>query len=1227
MSNTIQILLSAIPENTVNPEQELAVVTGEEFIYKGASEIALDLSRVTEEDSRVLNAVIDWGDGSPREYYKRSIIFEYTDSSIINEVESGLIGGSILGTYTHSFTPADTHIVDYTIQVLLTYENGDDVLIKQPLTLVQESYYDNIKEFNIASIAIQDDTVATMTNLQSKHTDWTWPAYLTQESDISSETVTHNPFDDFNCDVSLASVVVLKDETSTGPYIPGSTATYNVSVTNTADYNITGVTLTDTLSNIVYADSLTEDFSTGNGILPANSTTILSYSYTISPDDTGTIDNTATITSRSLLSPGISNTVSIDVNQPLQLTKVSNAGEFVSVGDYISYTVTATNPNASDVTNARLFDSLEGIDIVSGNTDLFTGTTIPAGGTKAVNYQYQLQSSDVNSGSLVNVARLSGDGYAFVEDSTTTTLTPLQDLQVVKSIVGGTLQVDSAVQYTVVATNPNPVPVTNAKITDSLSDITVVGGDVNLFTGTTIPSLSSISVTYEYTIPQSYIGETEIVNTVSLSGDGYATVTDTETGTLQELPVFKFTIDTTKQFEDPSAQVDYAVGGGTTKILDLPGMNPSEGVYFWDINDGTGQTGQDQFQLPLIASGVYDFYVYWGDGTSDKITQYDDANTLHTYTTPGVKEITIYGQIEGWQFNNGGDRLKYIDTLEWTALTITTNAAFFGCENYTGATGESVVGAPTITTTDGSKMFKQCINFNGKVDNWYTGSIQNMESLFEHCYHFNKPVDAWSTDNVTTMQQMFAWCTSFNQPLNSWNVENVQKTENMFLSCRTFNQPLNNWILKGLSGSMGSMFSSCYKFNRNLNSWSQWMSGATKMDGMFKRCFVFNGNVSDWDVSNVTTFNQMFACDVGPYGVFNNDISGWQPSSVTNLALMFWGQHNFNIDISSWAPYLNNITTTVGMFQDAESFNQNLDTWGPKLSSVTDINNMFSRAMSFNNGDVAGASNFPLTSWDTSEVTDMAGLFSFTESAFNQDVSTWDVRNVVKTSEMFRSAYNFNHNLDAWAPQVSGVTDMSRMFMSAWSFNNGDAAGASTSPMNSWDVSSVENMSEMFRNAFAFNQPIDSWDVSSVTNMSTMFDTASTFDQPLNNWNVSSVENMSNMFASTTVFNRSLNNWNVSNVTNMDRMFFFSDFNQNIGSWDVGNVTTMKNMFSVIDSTGTSKLSQANYENLLNGWAGLTPNLQSGVTLDVQQIRPSGAAGAYTTLTSTHGWTINDKSS
>ena len=86
------------------------------------------------------------------------------------------------------------------------------------------------------------------------------------------------------------------------------------------------------------------------------------------------------------------------------------------------------------------------------------------------------------------------------------------------------------------------------------------------------------------------------------------------------------------------------------------------------------------------------------------------------------------------------------------------------------------------------------------------------------------------------------------------------------------------------------------------------------------------------------------------------------------------------------------------------------------------------------------------------------------------------------------------------APVLSKVPNMSEMFYGATAFN---------SDISAWNVSSVIHMSGMFQNAVTFNQNIGSWNVSSVTNMSSMFLGATAFDQNIGSWNVSSVTNMS----------------------------------------------------------------------------------------------------------------------
>ena len=75
-----------------------------------------------------------------------------------------------------------------------------------------------------------------------------------------------------------------------------------------------------------------------------------------------------------------------------------------------------------------------------------------------------------------------------------------------------------------------------------------------------------------------------------------------------------------------------------------------------------------------------------------------------------------------------------------------------------------------------------------------------------------------------------------------------------------------------------------------------------------------------------------------------------------------------------------------------------------------------------------------------------------------------------------------------------------------------DATGQSCG-METWDVSSVTSMLEMFRDASSFNADISAWDTSSVTSMMRVFQQATSFNADISAWDTSSVTSMGFMFA------------------------------------------------------------------------------------------------------------------
>ncbi|MBF4519046.1 BspA family leucine-rich repeat surface protein [Flavobacterium sp. ANB] len=167
------------------------------------------------------------------------------------------------------------------------------------------------------------------------------------------------------------------------------------------------------------------------------------------------------------------------------------------------------------------------------------------------------------------------------------------------------------------------------------------------------------------------------------------------------------------------------------------------------------------------------------------------------------------------------------------------------------------------------------------------------------------------------------------------------------------------------------------------------------------------------------------------------------------------------------------------------------------------------------------------------------------------NINSWDVSAVNNMSNMFSGATAFNQNITSW--NVGSVSDMSVMFSNAKAFDQN---------IGSWNVTNVTNMRSMFKGATAFNQNIGSWDVGNVNFMGSMFEGATAFNQNITSWNVEKVTHMRSMFKEATAFNQNITSWNVAEVTNMGSMFQGATaFNQNITSWNIGKVTNMFEMF------------------------------------------------------------------
>ena len=220
----------------------------------------------------------------------------------------------------------------------------------------------------------------------------------------------------------------------------------------------------------------------------------------------------------------------------------------------------------------------------------------------------------------------------------------------------------------------------------------------------------------------------------------------------------------------------------------------------------------------------------------------------------------------------------------------------------------------------------------------------------------------------------------------------------------------------------------------------------------FKEVFYrssFIGDISEWDMSNATRLDGMFE-----QSQFNSDISKWTVSNVTSMERVF-NRSQFQGDISKWNT--GKVTRMKGLFW-AGKFNGDLSRWN--VSQVTHMDNMFNRC----------PFKTDISKWDVSRVISMQSMFS--DGPFDNDISKWNVANVQDFSYMFASSL-FQGDISQW--NTSNALNMSAMFA-------GSAYRSHLSNVSSWDVSKVQDFSDMFRAADG-PRDVSSWKFSHEANM------------------------------------------------------------------------------------------------------------------------------------------------
>ena len=187
---------------------------------------------------------------------------------------------------------------------------------------------------------------------------------------------------------------------------------------------------------------------------------------------------------------------------------------------------------------------------------------------------------------------------------------------------------------------------------------------------------------------------------------------------------------------------------------------------------------------------------------------------------------------------------------------------------------------------------------------------------------------------------------------------------------------------------------------------------------------------------------------------------------VTSMSYMFSGSEATTIDLSSFDT--SKVTDMTGMFEGSHEITT-LDLSSFDTSNVTSMFSMFSEC---------AATTLDLSNFDTSNVTNMSGMFS-ESAATTIDLSNFNTSNVTDMSLMF--AYSVATTLDLSSFNTKNVNDMSFMF---------DNSSATTIDLSGFDTSKVTDMERMFYLNFNLKTiyASDNFNTNAVTSSAGMFD-------------------------------------------------------------------------------------------------------------------------------------------
>lgn len=292
-------------------------------------------------------------------------------------------------------------------------------------------------------------------------------------------------------------------------------------------------------------------------------------------------------------------------------------------------------------------------------------------------------------------------------------------------------------------------------------------------------------------------------------------------------------------------------------------LEPFNYYIFTVKTDNSGVSDNDQFSLPLISGGTYDFYIDWGDGVVEHITAYNQSEITHTYSSAGTYQIKIWKTLRGWAFDNAGDDEKIIAISQWGALDGEIADGFFGCSNLASITATDI---PRFLNSTSSlvNLFRGCslLSHIPNLEQWTSSTSNNIVSIIRDT-QINQNISNLITSNITNMSNAIM-DSNMDQDLSGGDFSGITDAsgfaDGTTMSTTNINallnrldeqlDSLNSGVTIGLGSAVYSLYGATAVYNLTTDkSWSI-SSGGLNISGSeawFDGESLSGSSVDDWE--------------------------------------------------------------------------------------------------------------------------------------------------------------------------------------------------------------------------------------------------------------------------------------------------------------------------------------------------------------------------------------------